>query len=72
MVVTQEAFQTDLGVTEKEYSWVTACFQVGLLLQPIAGYVMDVIGLKLGFGLFALAWALLTGPRWGFAAGVAQ
>ena len=28
------------------------------MLQPVAGYVMDVIGLKLGFGLFALAWAL--------------
>src|SRR5688572_17280218 len=50
----------DIGVTEKEYSWVTAFFQFGLLLQPIAGYVMDVVGLKLGFGLFALAWALIT------------
>ena len=28
-------------------------FQVGILLQPVAGYVMDIIGLKLGFGLFA-------------------
>ncbi len=50
----------DIGVTEKEYSWVTAFFQFGLLLQPIAGYVMDIVGLKLGFGLFALAWALIT------------
>jgi ACS family hexuronate transporter-like MFS transporter len=60
VVVTQDVFTADVGITEKEYSWVTACFQVGLLLQPVAGYIMDVIGLKLGFGLFALAWAVLT------------
>jgi MFS transporter, ACS family, aldohexuronate transporter len=60
VVVTQDVFKTDLGVEEAQYSWVTASFQVGLLLQPIAGYAMDVIGLKLGFGLFAMAWAVLT------------
>jgi ACS family hexuronate transporter-like MFS transporter len=60
VVVTQDAFTADTGITEKEYSWVTAFFQVGLLMQPIAGYIMDVIGLKLGFGLFAAAWAILT------------
>ena len=60
VVVTQDVFQSDLGVGEQEYSWITAFFQVGLLLQPVAGYIMDIIGLKLGFGLFALAWALLT------------
>jgi ACS family hexuronate transporter-like MFS transporter len=50
----------DIGVTEKEFSWITGFQQAGLLLQPAAGYVMDMIGLKLGFGLFALAWALIT------------
>jgi ACS family hexuronate transporter-like MFS transporter len=49
----------DLGITEKEYSWVTGFFQAGIMLQPIAGYVMDLIGLKLGFGLFALAWSII-------------
>jgi ACS family hexuronate transporter-like MFS transporter len=60
VVMTQPEFTADVGITEKEYSWVTAFFQFGLLLQPLAGYIMDVIGLKLGFGLFAGAWALLT------------
>src|SRR6187402_3019281 len=50
----------ELGIGEKEYSWITGVFQVGIMLQPIAGYVMDLIGLKLGFGLFAIAWALIT------------
>lgn len=55
-----DVFQSDLGITELEYGWVTAIFQCGLLLQPLAGYIMDAIGLKLGFGLFAMAWAVLT------------
>ena len=50
----------ELGIGEKEYSWITGVFQLGIMLQPIAGYVMDLIGLKLGFGLFAIAWALIT------------
>jgi len=49
----------ELGITEREYSWVTGVFQAGIMLQPIAGYVMDLVGLKLGFGLFALAWSIL-------------
>ncbi len=49
----------ELGITEREYSWVTGVFQAGIMLQPIAGYVMDLVGLKLGFGLFALAWSVL-------------
>jgi ACS family hexuronate transporter-like MFS transporter len=49
----------DFGITEKEYSWVTGFFQAGIMLQPIVGYVMDLIGLKLGFGLFALAWGAI-------------
>ena len=50
---------TELGITEKEYSWVTGFFQGGIMLQPVAGYVLDLIGLKMGFGLFALAWSVI-------------
>jgi ACS family hexuronate transporter-like MFS transporter len=50
----------ELGIGEQEYSWITGIFQVGILFQPVAGYVIDSIGLKMGFGLFALAWAVIT------------
>ena len=30
------------------------------MLQPICGYVLDVIGLKIGFAIFALAWSLIS------------
>jgi ACS family hexuronate transporter-like MFS transporter len=50
----------DLGIGPKEYSWITGAFQLGVMLQPLSGYVLDSIGLKLGFALFASAWSLLT------------
>lgn len=50
----------DLDITTKEYGWITAAFQLGIMLQPVCGYVLDVIGLKTGFALFATAWSLIT------------
>jgi len=28
-------------------------------MQPVAGYVLDAVGTKIGFGIFALAWSLV-------------
>src|SRR5687768_1133645 len=50
----------ELGLGEQEYARSNGVLQVGIMLQPYAGYVMDLIGLKLGFGLFAIAWAIIT------------
>lgn len=50
----------DLGIGESEYSWITGAFQLGIMLQPVAGYLLDVIGLKTGFALFVTAWGLIT------------
>ena len=50
----------DLGITTKQYSWIVATFQGAIMFQPIAGYVLDVVGLKVGFALFALAWSLIS------------
>ena len=51
---------TDLDITTQQYSWITGAFQFGLMLSPITGYVLDVIGLKFGMALFAGAWSLIT------------
>jgi len=48
----------DLHISEKEYSWIVAAFQVALLFQPLVGYVMDVLGLRIGLAIFATAWSL--------------
>jgi ACS family hexuronate transporter-like MFS transporter len=50
----------DLHITAKEYSYINTTFQLTLMLQPICGLIMDTIGLKLGFALFAFAWSLIS------------
>jgi ACS family hexuronate transporter-like MFS transporter len=47
-------------ISNAQYSWVTGAFQIGIMLQPLCGIVLDAIGLKLGFALFATAWSLVT------------
>ena len=48
----------DLHITEKQYSWIVGVFQGTIMAQPVAGYVLDVLGLKIGFAIFAVAWSL--------------
>ena len=49
----------DLHITAQQYSWIVSTFQGAIMLQPICGYVMDTIGLKLGFAIFATAWSFV-------------
>ena len=50
----------DLNITTQEYSWITGAFQGTIMLQPFCGYVLDVVGLKFGFAIFAIAWSLIS------------
>ncbi|HET9191835.1 MAG TPA: MFS transporter [Vicinamibacterales bacterium] len=50
----------DLNIAEQQYSWIISAFQVAIMLQPLCGYVMDTIGLKLGFAIFAIAWSFIS------------
>jgi len=50
----------DLQITEKQYSWIVGAFQATIMLQPICGYILDTIGLRLGFAIFAIAWSLVS------------
>src|SRR6187397_1036413 len=50
----------DLHITTQQYSWIVSTFQGAIMLQPICGYVLDVVGLKAGFALFAVAWSLVS------------
>jgi len=57
----------DLNIAEQQYSWIISAFQVAIMLQPICGYVMDTIGLRMGFAIFAIAWSFISMAH-GFAA----
>ena len=55
------------GVTE--YSYVVAAFQLAYtLMQPVCGFVLDRIGLRAGFALFAALWSV-AGMLHAFAGG---
>ena len=60
LAVAAPTLLADLHITTKEYSWITGAFQGAIMLQPFCGYVLDVIGLKLGFAIFAVAWSLIS------------
>lgn len=52
--------KTSLGITTEQYSWIVAAFQLAYtLFQPICGWLIDVIGLKLGFLICASIWAIV-------------
>ena len=50
----------DLHISELEYASILNAFQGAIMLQPCCGYVLDVLGLKLGFAIFAVCWSLIT------------
>ncbi len=59
----------DLHFSTQQYSWVLASFQVAYtVMQPISGAIIDSLGLKVGFALFAVAWSLANMAH-GFAGG---
>lgn len=60
LAVAAPSFMAELDIGAREYSWVAAAFQFGLMLQPLAGYILDVAGLRTGLALFAAGWGLLT------------
>jgi ACS family hexuronate transporter-like MFS transporter len=50
----------DLDITTQQYSWILSAFQFAIMLQPLCGYVMDSVGLKAGFAIFAVSWSFIS------------
>jgi len=49
----------DLGFTTQQYSYVVAAFQITYTaMQPVCGAIIDSLGLKVAFAVFAVAWSL--------------
>jgi len=52
----------ELNISTEQYSHIVVAWQVCYaFMQPIAGYIIDMIGTKLGFAIFAVAWSLACG-----------
>lgn len=52
--------KTSLNMTTEQYSYIVAAFQAAYtIFQPLCGWLIDVIGLKLGFLICASIWAVV-------------
>jgi ACS family hexuronate transporter-like MFS transporter len=57
--VAAPTMMSELNISTEQYSHVVIAWQMGYaFMQPVAGYVIDAIGTKLGFALFAVAWSI--------------
>ena len=57
--VAAPTMMADLHMDTKEYSYVVVAWQICYaVMQPVAGYVLDAVGTKIGFAVFALAWSV--------------
>ncbi len=51
--------KTEFGMSTEDYSWVVLAFQASYtVMQTVAGSMLDLLGTRLGFFLFAVGWAL--------------
>ncbi|MCW2473077.1 MULTISPECIES: MFS transporter [unclassified Symbiopectobacterium] len=49
-----------MGITTEQYSWIVGAFQLAYtIFQPLCGWLIDVIGLKIGFLVCASIWAVM-------------
>src|SRR6187200_2957448 len=55
--VAQVQLKDTLAISDEQYGLITGAFQITLMLQPICGYVLDVIGLRIGLAIFVVAWS---------------
>ena len=51
----------ELNFSTQEYSYVVGAFQLAYtIMQPVCGYVLDLIGTRAGLALFALLWSIVS------------
>lgn len=52
---------SEMRFSEREYSYVVGAFQLTYtVMQTVCGYVLDFLGTRAGFALFALMWSLVS------------
>jgi MFS transporter, ACS family, hexuronate transporter len=60
LAVAAPTIMQDLRINEQQYSYIVAAFQVAIMFQPVCGYVMDVLGLRIGLAIFAFSWSVVN------------
>ncbi|WP_264273301.1 MFS transporter [Duffyella gerundensis] len=59
IAVAAPTLESQLHITTQQYSYIVAAYSACYtVMQPVAGYVLDILGTKIGYAVFAIAWAL--------------
>jgi len=67
--VAAPTLKAEFAMTTEQYSWVVMAFQASYtVMQAVAGGVLDALGTRLGFFVFAIGWAVANMAH-GLAAG---
>ncbi len=62
LAVMAPQLKSSLHFTTRQYSYVVAAFQLAYtVMQPVCGFIIDTLGLRLSFALFAVAWSVTGG-----------
>lgn len=60
LAVAAPTLMKEIHITEQQYSWIVGAFQGAIMAQPLVGYALDVLGLKIGLAIFVIAWASIN------------
>ncbi len=56
--VAAPTLKEEFSMTTEDYSWVVLAFQASYtVMQSVAGSILDALGTRLGFAIFAVGWA---------------
>jgi len=59
IAVAAPTLMSELHITTQQYSYIIAAYSACYtLMQPVAGYVLDLLGTKVGYAVFAVLWAI--------------
>ncbi|WP_406705538.1 MFS transporter [Sodalis sp.] len=59
IAVAAPTLQDQLHITTQQYSYIIAAYSACYtIMQPVAGYVLDMLGTKVGYAVFAILWAV--------------
>ena len=59
LAVAAPTVMENLHITTQQYGYITGAFQALIMLQFAVGYVIDILGVKTGFALFAFLWSVI-------------
>ena len=59
IAVAAPTLESQLHITTQQYSYIVAAYSACYtVMQPVAGYILDILGTKIGYAVFAILWAI--------------